>query len=274
MAGITTAATFLLWGLFAKDMSDPVLFVICTVQGLGWGFVGGPMASRLVESAGDQRDMASALINEAFYIGGAIGTALMAMIFAVCSGTDGTPIGDLTPDVFVQGFVPAMLVCAAIGAAIAVLSAVVKDGDSELRGRLLHELGGIDGETLVETGTDVAVGVVDPDLEPDACAVHLGHLHPAENLGTDRGGGDVGNIHEGADGGLLPQLFRDASHGGLLDHEDHAGRRKYRKGPAPPSFSGVLFCHGDPGFGRHAGFYHGPPHGAGIIWIIRDKSIS
>ena len=263
-----------MWAVFAKDMSDLTLLIICIIQGFTWGFVGGPMSSRLVEHAGEHRDMASPLINQAFYVGGAIGTALMAVIFAICSGTDGIPIGDLTPDVFLQGFVPVMLVAAAIGVIITVLSAMVKDRRSELRLRLLHELLGIHGETLVESRSHVAVPVVNPDLEPDAGAVDLDDLDPAENLGTDRGGGDMGNIHEGADGGLLPQLFRDTSHGGLLDHEDHAGRRQYRKGPAPPSFSGVLFCHGDPGFGRHAGFYHGPPHGAGIIWIIRDKSIS
>lgn len=54
------------------------------------------MASRLIENAGDQRDMASALMNEAFYIGGAIGTALTAMLFAIWSGSDGIAIGELS----------------------------------------------------------------------------------------------------------------------------------------------------------------------------------
>ena len=77
-------------------MTDTTLFAVCVIQGLGWGFVGGPMASRLIENAGDQRDMASALMNEAFYIGGAIGTALTAMLFAIWSGSDGIAIGELS----------------------------------------------------------------------------------------------------------------------------------------------------------------------------------
>lgn len=86
LAGAFTAITFVLYAIFARDMTDPIFFIICVIDGLGWGFVGGPMASRLVESAGEERNMASALVNEAVFIGGAMGTALIAMLFTLCSG--------------------------------------------------------------------------------------------------------------------------------------------------------------------------------------------
>lgn len=85
------------------------------------------MASRLVEHAGDQSAMASSLTNEAYYVGGAIGTALVAMIFTLSSGTDGINIEDLTESAFLDGFTTTAMVVTAIALLIAVLSFVVKD---------------------------------------------------------------------------------------------------------------------------------------------------
>ena len=85
------------------------------------------MASRLVEHAGDQSAMASSLTNEAYYVGGAIGTALVAMIFTLSSGADGVNIDELTESVFLDGLVVTAIVVTAISILIAVLSFIVKD---------------------------------------------------------------------------------------------------------------------------------------------------
>ena len=85
------------------------------------------MASRLVEHAADERDMASSLMNEAYYIGGALGTAVAAMLFTLLSGAEGVDISLLAPGMFLDGFVPTAFFCGALGAVIAVLSFILKD---------------------------------------------------------------------------------------------------------------------------------------------------
>ena len=126
-AGLTILATFLLYGLFGGGMTDPEFLLVAFLQGIGWGFVGGPMASRLVEHAADERDMASSLMNEAYYIGGALGTAVAAMLFTLLSGAEGVDISLLAPGMFLDGFVPTAFFCGALGAVIAVLSFILKD---------------------------------------------------------------------------------------------------------------------------------------------------
>ncbi len=126
-AGLVVTAAFLIYGLFAEDMPDWLLLVGMLLQGMGWGFIGGPMASRLVEHAGNERDMASSLMNEAYYVGGAIGTAFAAMFFTVMSGAEGIDIPLIPADMFIDGFVPAMLACAVFAAVAALLSFLLKD---------------------------------------------------------------------------------------------------------------------------------------------------
>ncbi len=126
-AGVLAAASFSMYIFFSKDMPLPLLFFCMVLMGLSWACVGGPMASRLVEHAGDQSAMASSLTNEAYYVGGAIGTALVAMIFTLSSGTDGVNIDELTETAFLNGYVATAIVVTAISILIAVLSFVVKD---------------------------------------------------------------------------------------------------------------------------------------------------
>ena len=126
-AGIVVLGAFLIYGLAADDMSDMVLFAGVVLQGIGWGLVGGPMASRLVEHAGDERDMASSMMNEAYYVGGALGTAIAAMLFTITSGAEGIDITLIPAHMFIDGFVPVALLCAAMSAAVAVLSFLLKD---------------------------------------------------------------------------------------------------------------------------------------------------
>lgn len=128
-AGAAVTVCFTLYGLWADGMTDLQFLIVVIFQGVGWGFVGGPMASRLVEHAGDERDMASSLMNEAYYVGGALGTAVTAAVFTILSGSEGVDIPDLTSGQFLDGFVPMMIICAAIAAVVLILSFVLKDDD-------------------------------------------------------------------------------------------------------------------------------------------------
>ena len=71
--------------------------------------------------------MASSLTNEAYYVGGAVGTAICAVLFTAFSGTDGVDIKDVTSSVFEIGFEYTILFTAAVGLVIAVLSFAVRD---------------------------------------------------------------------------------------------------------------------------------------------------
>ena len=126
-AGLVVLAAFLTYSLTAEDMSDLELMLGVSLQGVGWGLVGGPMASRLVEHAGDERDMASSMMNEAYYVGGALGTAFAAMLFTIMSGAEGIDISLIPADMFVDGFVPVAVACAVMSAVVALLSFLLKD---------------------------------------------------------------------------------------------------------------------------------------------------
>ena len=67
--------SMLLLFVFAEGMTLPILFALMVLKGLGWAMFGGPMGANLVEHAGEERDMASSMMNEAYYIGAAVGTA-------------------------------------------------------------------------------------------------------------------------------------------------------------------------------------------------------
>lgn len=127
LAGVLAAISFSMYIFFSENMPLLLLFFCMVTMGLSWACVGGPMASRLVEHAGDQSAMASSLTNEAYYVGGAIGTALVAMIFTLSSGTDGVNIDELTETAFLNGYVATAIVVTAISILIAVLSFIVKD---------------------------------------------------------------------------------------------------------------------------------------------------
>lgn len=126
-AGLFAAAGLGMLALFSKNMNAGILLAAMVAMGISWACVGGPMASRLVEHAGGERDMASSLTNEAYYVGGAVGTATCAVLFTAFSGTDGVDIKDVTSSAFEIGFEATLAFTAAIGLIIAVLSFAVKD---------------------------------------------------------------------------------------------------------------------------------------------------
>jgi predicted MFS family arabinose efflux permease len=127
LSGVFAMMTFAIF-MFASDNMHWVLFLATMIlMGLSWACVGGPMASRLVEHAGDEPEMASSLTNEAYYIGGAIGTALAALAFTIASGTDGIDIDSVTSAQFLSGITATAAILFIISLTIAVLSFIVKD---------------------------------------------------------------------------------------------------------------------------------------------------
>ena len=127
VAGLVTGITMLSYILLADTMDIFTFGLIMIPQGLGWAFVGGPMASRLVEHAGEERDMAASMTNEAYYVGGSLGLAISAMVFTLFSHSEGVDITDVPASSFSEGFVAACAVALAFAAAIAVLSFVLRD---------------------------------------------------------------------------------------------------------------------------------------------------
>ena len=130
-AGLFTALAFFMFAVFADGMTHLIFFAIMIPHGLGWAFTGGPMASRLVEHAGEDRDMASSLTNEAYFIGGAMGTALAAMVFTTFSHSDGIDIAAVSSTAFLDGFVPTAVMCALLAVVLAIISYVVRDGEEK-----------------------------------------------------------------------------------------------------------------------------------------------
>jgi len=133
-AGLINASVPLLLGVFADDMTIAVFLLAMIMMGFGWTFVGGPMASRMIESAGDNRNMASALTNEAYRVGGAIGTATAATLFTIFSGSRGTDISSVSVDTFLTGFVPVMAILVAICILIALISFILKESPDQSDG--------------------------------------------------------------------------------------------------------------------------------------------
>jgi EmrB/QacA subfamily drug resistance transporter len=127
IAGMITGLTLLLYVLLAREMDVVTLIIIMIPNGLGWAFVGGPMASRLVEHAGDERDMAASMTNEAYYIGGTLGLAVSAMVFTLFSKTDGVDISEVPASAFLDGFVAACVAGLLFAVGIVVLSWMLRD---------------------------------------------------------------------------------------------------------------------------------------------------
>ncbi len=127
IAGLITSLSLLLYVLLADSMDMFTLALILVPQGLGWAFIGGPMASRLVEHAGDERDMAASMTNEAYYIGATLGLAVSAMVFTLFSKTDGIDINEVPASAFVDGFTAACIAGLLFAVCIVILSFLLRD---------------------------------------------------------------------------------------------------------------------------------------------------
>ncbi|AGI47325.1 Arabinose efflux permease [Thermoplasmatales archaeon BRNA1] len=126
-AGISMLIADVILIVLNRDISWAVFAVAMFFMGFCWTFVGGPMASRLVEHAGEDQDMASSLTNEGYYIGASVGTAVIVAVFTFASGSGGVDIADVSASVFNDGFVPSAAVCAGMAILVTVLSLIVRD---------------------------------------------------------------------------------------------------------------------------------------------------
>ncbi|MDR0888011.1 MAG: MFS transporter [Candidatus Methanoplasma sp.] len=117
--------------IFARDAALLPLLATLISLGLVWALCGGPMASRVVETIEDESpEMGSSLMYEAVYLGGTIGAALFAMLFAIGAGSGGVDYSSLGHDVFVDGFVFAMIISSVLAVVITILSFLVKERSS------------------------------------------------------------------------------------------------------------------------------------------------
>ncbi len=103
----------------AGDGSPIPMLVSVVFLGVIWGFGGGSFGSRIVDSVpSENKGDASPVVSLVIYLGSAIGSALYSGLFALGSGSSGTPIADLSPEVFMSGFTFALIA----GTAISILA--------------------------------------------------------------------------------------------------------------------------------------------------------
>lgn len=105
------------------DVDKPVWVMALglAVLGLVWGLSGGPVGARLIDNVPEEdRGFGSAILSFFIYFGSALGTALFAGLFGFGSSSQGTPIAELDPAVFMDGFAFTM----AVGVVLAVLCLV------------------------------------------------------------------------------------------------------------------------------------------------------
>ena len=105
-----------------------MIFLSLILMGFTWAFCGGPLSSNIIETVeGESREMGSTMVSEAGYFGSTIGTALFASLFSLFAGTSGIDISDVSPAMFIDGFLPLMLIGCVMAVIAALMSYVVKD---------------------------------------------------------------------------------------------------------------------------------------------------
>lgn len=126
---------------------------------------------------------------------------------------------------------------------------------------LRHELGVVDYEPLVGTGSDLGLGVEDDDLEHEPPAVDLDELGLAGDVHPDGGGRGVGDVQVRADRARpLLEFGGDAPCRSPLDEGDHGGGGEHGERAAPQGHRGVVvrYLHGLGASDSDA--EHGMPH--------------
>lgn len=123
---IAVTGTFM---LIQPEIGVLPLLLGLVFMGLFWGCAGGPVASRVVETApAGEEGTGSSLMVTAVYLGSVIGTALFATFFTVGTATHGDiAFSDLTPGIFMQGFHTSMAVGVILSVITLVLSALVRE---------------------------------------------------------------------------------------------------------------------------------------------------
>lgn len=119
-----------IWLVFAPLKMLIPLIIGLILMGLTLSTCGGAMASRIVDKTKcESREMGSSLMNEADYIGCAIGTAFYAMIFISYTGSGNIDFSELSSSVFLSGFMFTLIVSVVLCVAAMIMSTIVKDND-------------------------------------------------------------------------------------------------------------------------------------------------
>lgn len=125
-----TVMAFLLAALLPEYGILPIILAL-VVNGFAFGLCGGPAASRIVDLVAKEDEVTgSNLMMLCIYLGGVLAMAVSASLFtALTSGIGNGAVSflDLTPELFMTGFVGVMILMVVLSAGIALLSFVVKE---------------------------------------------------------------------------------------------------------------------------------------------------
>ena len=96
--------------ILRPDMGIWPLIPISILIGVVEGLCGASSSSRIVDAVPEgEKGMGSTLMNFIMYMSGTVGTAMLASLFNFGASSEGTPIDQLPPEVFMDGFTFAML---------------------------------------------------------------------------------------------------------------------------------------------------------------------
>ena len=110
LASLSLVATSAALIFAGYDSSIPML-VSVVFLGVIWGFGGGSLGNRIIDSVdADKRGAASPMVSFVIYLGCAIGSAIYSVLFSIGSGTQGALIEELSPETFMAGFTFTMIV--------------------------------------------------------------------------------------------------------------------------------------------------------------------
>ncbi len=108
--------------VFAGTESPLPMMVAVVLLGVIWGFGGGSLGNRIIDSVdADKRGAASPMVSFVIYFGCALGSALYSGLFSLGSGAQGALISVLSVEEFMGGFWFAMVV----GTALSVLTLIL-----------------------------------------------------------------------------------------------------------------------------------------------------
>lgn len=117
-----------MWYIAAPGSIMFLIIAALILLGLSWALAGGAMSSRVVEEVSDEsKEFGSSIMMEMIYLGCAVGTALYAMLFVFYTGTGSTSFQDLSPPLFLSGFMFALVVTIIIGVIGSALTASVSE---------------------------------------------------------------------------------------------------------------------------------------------------
>lgn len=124
---IILAAVSVVFALMRREYGLIPLAAANGLFGCVWGIAGGSIGPRIVDCAPPgEKGPASSMLSFIVYFGCALGTALFSVVFSIGSGEPATAIADLGEEVFMDGFIAAMVVSAILSAVAAVVSYILR----------------------------------------------------------------------------------------------------------------------------------------------------